>query len=211
MPYKLISETFLSVTNFDFSIGEKHGAEIGFLPKQKIGVIVLTNEENKGFPDAIGLWTFDRLLGNPPRRHMEEALTRAKLTEADEAVIYERPAAPRPPPDLNSLAGHYKSDEMGSATLAAEAGGLVATLRETGANLRLDPFDGAVFTLRLVPEGRFAVTAASAGDKPLGFADFESDAAGRLTALRWTIDGQPYLWRKDSAATEPHSPPDGSQ
>jgi hypothetical protein len=28
VPYKLISETFLSVTKFDFSIGEKHRREL---------------------------------------------------------------------------------------------------------------------------------------------------------------------------------------
>jgi hypothetical protein len=31
---------------------------------------VLTNEVNVGFPDAIGLWTLDRILGNPEVDHV---------------------------------------------------------------------------------------------------------------------------------------------
>jgi hypothetical protein len=30
----------------------------------KLGVIVLSNQKNVGMPDAIGLWSIDRLLDN---------------------------------------------------------------------------------------------------------------------------------------------------
>lgn len=176
------------------------GAMIGFAPARHIGVIVLTNEQNRGFPDGVGLWVLDRLLGNPEKDEVGEALGRTTAAAAEETVVYERPGAPRPPPGLAALAGDYTSDQTGVATLAVENGGLAATLKETGARLRLDPFDGAVFTLRLVPDGRFAAIAATLGDNPLGFADFEADAHGRLTRLRAVIDNQPYLWRKKPGA-----------
>jgi CubicO group peptidase (beta-lactamase class C family) len=172
------------------------GAHIGFLPGRDVGVIVLTNLENKGFPDAIGLWVYDRLLGNPAIDHMHDALARAKAEETRQWELYKRPAAPRPPPDPASVIGDYASDELGPATLAAEGGGLALTVRETGARLELRPFDGAVFTAHLVPEGRFAPIVATMGDTPFGFADLAADLEGRLTRLRWTVEGQAHVWTK---------------
>jgi CubicO group peptidase (beta-lactamase class C family) len=178
------------------------GAMIGFAPAQHVGVVVLTNEQNRGFPDGVGLWVLDRLLGNPETDHVQQALGRVTAAAAEETVVFERPGTPRPPPDLISLAGDYTNEEMGAAALAVEKDDLVATLKETGARLRLEPFDGDVFTLRLVPEGRFAGIAATLGDKPLGFADFAAGGRGRLTRLRTIIDGQAYLWRKKSGSAD---------
>jgi CubicO group peptidase (beta-lactamase class C family) len=173
------------------------GAEIGFLPKKRIGVIVLSNEENKGFPDAVGLWVCDKLLGNPEIDYVQKALARAQAGAAAEEKLYRKPAGLRPPPDLVALAGDYASEEVGSTEFRPDAGALIATLEETGARLRLEPFDGAVFTVRLMPEGRFAAVVASLGDAPLGFADFEAGPSGRLTQLRWSVEGQSHLWRKN--------------
>ncbi|HEU0155695.1 MAG TPA: serine hydrolase domain-containing protein, partial [Stellaceae bacterium] len=175
------------------------GALIGFAPAQHVGFVVLSNEENKGFPDGVGLWFFDRLLGNREIDYVQKALDRVTASAAEGSVVYERPAAAHPPPDLGVLAGDYTSEVMGRATLAAADGGLVLTLGETGAQLRLDPFDGAVFTVRLVPQGRFAAAAAGQADMPAGFADFGADGRGRLTRLRITVENQPYLWLKRSA------------
>lgn len=41
------------------------GSYIALVPDRNIGVIVLTNEDNEGFQDAIGLWTLDRILDDP--------------------------------------------------------------------------------------------------------------------------------------------------
>ncbi len=187
------------------------GAEIGFLPGKGVGVIVLTNEQNKGFPDAVALWAFDRLLGNPEIDYAQQALGRAKSAAAEEQVVYERAAAARPSPDLASLAGNYRSDEMGPATLAAADGGLVATLKETGVRFRLEPYDGAVFTAHLVPEGRFAALDRSLGNGPIGFAAFVPDARARLSRLRLIIEGQSYFWARTgpaaATAAEPPQPP----
>jgi hypothetical protein len=60
----------------------------------------------------------------------------------------------------------------------------------------LDPFDGAVFTVRLIPEGRFAPVVAMQGGTPKGFANFEADGEGRLTRLRWLAEDQVFLWQK---------------
>ncbi|HTV43764.1 MAG TPA: serine hydrolase [Stellaceae bacterium] len=184
------------------------GAEIGFLPDKGVGVIILTNEQNKGFPDAVALWAFDRLLGNPEIDYVQKALGRAKAAAAEEQVIYERPATPRPSPELADLSGDYRSSEMGPATLVVENGGLMATLQKTGVRFRLEPYDGAVFSVHLVPEGRFAALDRSLGDTPFGFAAFVPDARARLSRLRLIVEGQSYFWaRSDPAAATVPGPP----
>jgi CubicO group peptidase (beta-lactamase class C family) len=46
------------------------GAFVGMQPDRDVGVIVLTNAQNMGYPDAIGLWLFDRILDNPEIDHV---------------------------------------------------------------------------------------------------------------------------------------------
>jgi hypothetical protein len=68
----------------------------------------------------------------------------------------------------------------------------------TGAALKLDPWDGAIFTATLVPNGRFAALAANLGPQPTAFAQFQMDATGKLDVLRLTADdGQTYEFTRD--------------
>jgi CubicO group peptidase (beta-lactamase class C family) len=172
------------------------GALIGFLPDKGIGIVVLTNGENKGFPDAVGLWALDKLLGNPETDYAKKSLAEAKDKAAKEPELFKRPAAARPPPDFKALAGDYASAALGPAAISPAGDDLTLTVKQTGARLRLEPFDGAVFTVRLIAEGRFAPVVAMQGDTPIGFAGFEADAKGRLTRLRWRVEDQVYLLQK---------------
>ena len=52
-----------------------YGAFIGTAPDKDVGVIVLTNQTNVGFPDAVGEWTLDRLMDNPDVDHVAAKLT----------------------------------------------------------------------------------------------------------------------------------------
>ncbi len=61
-------------------------------------MIVLSNETNVGLPDAIGAWTFDRLMSNPLVDYAADALKRAKTKYADDDKQFARPASPRPFP-----------------------------------------------------------------------------------------------------------------
>ena len=66
----------------------------------------------------------------------------------------------------------------------------------TGA-LKLDPWDGDIFTARLVPDGPFAALVANQGPEPMAFAQFQMDATGALNVLRLTADdGQSYEFRR---------------
>ena len=64
------------------------GAYVGLLLDKGIGVVVLTNEANVGFPDAVGEWVLDRLLGNPDVDHVAAKLkaARAECREGCQAL-----------------------------------------------------------------------------------------------------------------------------
>lgn len=164
------------------------GAHLGFLPDYKIGIVVLSNLQNQGLADALAMTAYDLLLGNPPTDHVATAFERAKAAAAKDEARFARPAQPRPAPDLARLVGTYENDMMGPAHLAAESGRASLTFADTGAKLALEPYDGAVFTARLVGEGRFRAVLEMGGDEPLGFLAFEPDADGALTRLVWLYD-----------------------
>jgi hypothetical protein len=68
----------------------------------------------------------------------------------------------------------------------------------TGAALKLDPWDGEIFTATLVPNGPFAAFAENLGPEPAAFAQFQMDATGKLNVLRLTTsDGQSYEFRRE--------------
>jgi CubicO group peptidase (beta-lactamase class C family) len=121
------------------------GAFVGLLLDHNLAIVVLTNQANVGMPDAIGMWTLDRLLGNPPVDHAAVALAKARAGVEASTKQFARPANPRPFPPLPPLAGSFASPAAGSAAVVAEAENLVLTLNESGARLRLDPWDGGVY------------------------------------------------------------------
>jgi hypothetical protein len=76
---------------------------------------------------------------------------------------------------------------------------LTMELQATGAQFKLEPWDGDVFALRVIPNGRFAAMAQNLGDEPSGLAQFQADAAGKPAVLRITLeDGQAYDFRREA-------------
>ena len=56
------------------------GSFVGMAPDRNIGVIILTNETNVGFPRSFGLWLLDRILGNPKRDYLANSLKEANTS-----------------------------------------------------------------------------------------------------------------------------------
>lgn len=175
---------------------EGGGAYVGLLPDHDYGVVVLSNQGNRGFPDAVGAWLLDHLLGNPPSDPMSVALKQVQAQDQETRKLYTRPASPADSPALDTVAGTYVSPAFGPANVAAQDPGLMVTLEKTGARLRLDPFDGAVFTASLVSEGQFAPMVAASGDGRIGFINFQSGADGRLTRMQLASEGQSFVFRR---------------
>lgn len=165
---------------------------------RKLGVVVLTNQGNVGMPDAIGLWTIDRLLRNPTVDHAAKSLVLAKTDYADNEKQYARPDDPQPSPPLAPRAGGFANSGLGKAVLRTDGDVATLELLGSGAKLRLDAWSGGVYTATLVPEGRFAAVAANLGPLPSAFAQFQSDKDGKPTILRLTFaSGQAYDFRRE--------------
>jgi CubicO group peptidase (beta-lactamase class C family) len=179
-----------------------YGAYIGIIPDKDIGVIVLTNKINVGFPGAIGEWIFDRLMGNQVVDHVTNRLAAAKALEAARNALFAKPPNPRPAPPLAPFTGTFVSPIFGSATVTENDGALSVAFREMGSKLKFDPWDGDVFTASLVPEGPMAAVAANLGPQPVGFAQFQIDSEGNLNLLRlaiadYRIANQAYLFQRE--------------
>ncbi|MEO8714481.1 MAG: serine hydrolase [Acetobacteraceae bacterium] len=173
------------------------GAYVGLLVDKDVGVVVLTNQQNMGFPDAVGAWTLDRLLGNPPHDDVAETLKKVKAKVADDTKTYAKPADARPFPPLAPLAGNLTNPSFGKAALRPDGDALMLALQATGAELRLEPWNGDIFTIRIVPGGKFAAMAENLGDVPLGFAQFQMDPTGKLGTLRLSMGGQAFDFSRD--------------
>ena len=71
-------------------------------------------------------------------------------------------------------------------------------IQETGAKLKLECWDGDVFTVKLMPLGKFAAIAEDLGPLPLGFAQFQIDKEAKLNLLRLSYDdGQAYEFQRE--------------
>ena len=77
--------------------------------------------------------------------------------------------------------------------MAPEGAALVMKIQATGAKLELEPWDGDVFTVRLMPRDRFAAIAKNLGPLPIGFVQFQIDKDAKLNLLRLSYDdGQTF-------------------
>jgi CubicO group peptidase (beta-lactamase class C family) len=174
------------------------GAYIGMVPDKDVGVIVLTNAVNMGMPDAVGLWTLDQLLGNPKADHVADRLKAAGANFETAARLFAKPANPRPFPPLAPLVGGFSNPSMGTATVVQEGEALVLEFLATGAKLTLEPWDGEVFTAKLLPIGRFAAVAEDLGPLPNGFVQFQIDKDAKLNLLHLSLDdGQAYEFKRE--------------
>jgi hypothetical protein len=174
------------------------GTFIGLALGQDLGVVVLTNQAHMGLPDAVGKWVFDRLLDNPEVDYAAADLAAAKAADAAARKSFDKPADALPPIALAPLAGDWDGTVFGESALTVDGEALRLAL-PTGAVLRLEPWSGDVFTVRLLPEGDMATMAANLGPLPLGFAQFAVDATGQYRDLdmNFILEPQEYHFRRE--------------
>jgi hypothetical protein len=133
--------------------------------------------------------------------YVAAAFERAKTGYEAREKLFARPAQPRSFGPLTGLEGDFSNGSFGAARLVRKGGSLVLTLKATGAELELEPWDGDVFTVRILPTGRYAPVAESSGPLPLCFAQFQTGQDGKLDRLRLFFeDGQNYVFRREAAA-----------
>jgi CubicO group peptidase (beta-lactamase class C family) len=167
------------------------GAYVGLLLDNGVGLVILANAV--GFPDAIAAWTMDRLLGNPQVDQAANLLKTATAKYEAAVKMFAKPEHPRPFPLLAPLAGRFANPAIGKISVTMEGDSLILEITATGAKLKLEPWDGDVFTAKMMPLGRFATIAEDLGPLPAGFVQFQIDKEGKLNVLRFSFDdGQAY-------------------
>jgi hypothetical protein len=172
------------------------GAYVGLLLDKGVGVVILANAV--GFPDAIAAWTMDRLLGNPQVDQAANLLKTATAKYEAAVKMFAKPERPRPFPPLAPLAGRFTNPAIGKASVTVEGDALILEITATGAKLKLEPWDGDVFTAKMMPLGRFATIAEDLGPLPAGFVQFQIDKEAKLNVLRLSLDdGQAYEFTRE--------------
>ncbi len=101
------------------------GSFVGLAPQRNVGVIILTNETNVGFPSALGAWILDRVLGNPEVDYIANKIDEEKAHFAGAAGRFAPPAKPRPFPPLAPLAGAFVSPSFGKASVVVDGNVLI--------------------------------------------------------------------------------------
>ena len=111
--------------------------------------------------------------------------------------MFAAPASPRPFPPLAPLAGTFANPSLGKAVVTQDGNTLLMALA-TGARLKLEPWDGDIFTFRQLPAGRFAAIVEDLGPLPNGFVQFQMAVGGKLDRLRLAMDdGQAYVFARE--------------
>ncbi len=113
-------------------------SHVALVPEERLGLVVLTNQEETGAFEAVRYGVFDEYLGAPAppvdwiaafRRRADEE--RKKAEEAVAKAAAARDAASRPSLALRRYAGRYRDAWYGDAVLAEEGGRLVLTMTRT--------------------------------------------------------------------------------
>ena len=139
---------------------------------RRIGVVILTNETNVGFPDALGLWLFDAILGNPRVDYV--AIKVKELTDGyrKDLARFDRPAQAAPVVRAGARWwALWVNPAIGKAVVNQEGDALVMEIATGGAKMRLDPWDGSDPAHRQSGADRLLspAIAANEGPSPSGF------------------------------------------
>ena len=125
------------------------GAYVGMQLDRDVGLIILTNAEQVGFPDAVAVG-FDRLLNNPVVDHAANTLKTATAKfEAADKQFASRPTCGRFPARAARRQLRHRR-----ASARRHCGSMVTpwcwSCRVSAAQLKLQPWDGGdVFTVRI--------------------------------------------------------------
>jgi len=173
------------------------GSFVGLVPDRNVGIVILTNTTDNLFQIALGMWILDRILGNPKVDHVAKNRELAKAGFETKAKRFAKPSNPRPFPPLAPLTGRFVNPSFGHAEITPQGDALVMDIQATRAQLKLEPWDGSVFTATLMPTGPFGPIV-DLDFMTRGFAQFQMDKDGKLNLLRLsTEDGQAYEFTRE--------------
>ncbi|HKO57703.1 MAG TPA: serine hydrolase domain-containing protein, partial [Thermoanaerobaculia bacterium] len=125
-------------------------AHVSFMPERGLGIAVLTNSDGP-FAHAVASYLYDRLRNRPDAdAKFAEAVKRAQDAVAragnSERARLEKAAAKVPPGSdrtVASLAGNWKSDELGTFVISSSGAARIGDLHG-----RIEPYRGSAFVFR---------------------------------------------------------------
>ncbi|HWQ57246.1 MAG TPA: serine hydrolase [Bryobacteraceae bacterium] len=108
------------------------------VPDAKLGVVILTNQEEGGATQAIAYHVLDHYLGNPPSDWIAAYLdsrkkTMAKAAEAEKKQQEQRVRGTKPSMEAARYVGEYRDPWYGKAATSVENGNLVLRMARTPA------------------------------------------------------------------------------
>jgi hypothetical protein len=125
---------------------------VSFLPREKMGVVVLTNGNGNPVPYILSLNIYDRLLGlegAPWNDRYNEDRVRAKdaVKAGKEKSTADRKEGKGPFHDLNEYAGEYEHPGYGVMSIALNEGGDGLTATYNGLDFKMTHYHYDVFEL----------------------------------------------------------------
>jgi CubicO group peptidase (beta-lactamase class C family) len=156
-------------------------AEFAFLPNDGIGVVVLTNLDGTGLPNAIAYNVFDRLLGLdqvPWSQRYLQMETKAKESEqeAKEKGYVPHKTDTHPSHDLKDYVGDYGNPGYGEVSIAADGNDFKMTVNKVTVQVKHLHYD--VFQIPDTPFDPFAKLKV----------EFFSDANGDISSLTLPLE-----------------------
>ncbi|WP_207538593.1 serine hydrolase [Sabulicella rubraurantiaca] len=145
-----------------FNLGAATSVHI--LPAEGLGIVVLTNAQPVGVPEAVCRCFLDLATAGRVTRDwlalFGEAFTKMSAPNYGTAVDYARPPSPPfPPLPDTAYAGLYRSELFGDAEIATGTNGLELRLGPRRAAFALRHFDRDVFTYQPVGENAYGPSA----------------------------------------------------
>lgn len=133
------------------------GTNFVLMPSEKLGIVVLTNAQPTGAPEALSASFMDLVqFGNVTRDWLAAygPLINPMYTPLGALVGKARPEKPTPAQPLSSYVGSYANAYYGDAAISEENGRLMLTIGPAPVKAALDHWSGDVFTFR--PTGESA-------------------------------------------------------
>ena len=130
---------------------EGFSALVALLPRDHLGIVVLTNRDVTQLPSAVAYSLFDQALGLPKTDWNAELGRQEKQREeqvaaAAKALAERRRPGTKPSRELAAYAGAYDDPAYGTANVSVENGALV--LRWNGSTAPLEHFHYDTFSLK---------------------------------------------------------------
>jgi len=127
---------------------------VTMIPELRLGIVVLTNQQEDVAMEAVGNQILDAYVGAPKRdwvaiavAYKDKQMGESKAIEAEAAKV--GAAAGPPPLPLSAYAGHYRDPWRGDAEVRQEGGKLVLKISRTQDLVgSMTPFRGNIFIVR---------------------------------------------------------------